>query len=188
MFASSYNQVRWLRHLLKRVKALPESHGAKRETRRPMKRVITSALNPEGSILRSQFAKKLLVQLGTFVSLTIVCLALWILHHTLHEIRLSDVVQHLKALSAPSVILAFAITATSYFVVTGYDVLALHHIYRPLPYSRAALASFLASAFGNNIGFGLVTGGFLPGPTYSSVGLSALEALWHKSSRRGEIS
>ena len=140
-----------------------------------MKRVITSALNPEGSTLRSQFAKKLLVQLGTFVSLTIACLALWILHHTLHEIRLSDVVQHLKALSAPSIILAFAITATSYFVVTGYDVLALHHIYRPLPYPRAALASFLASAFGNNIGFGLVTGGSMRYRIYSSVGLSALE-------------
>ncbi len=106
---------------------------------------MTSVLNPEGSALRSQFAKKLLVQLGAFVSLTIVCLALWVLHHTLHEIRLADVLQHLKALSAPSVILAFAITATSYFVVTGYDVLALHHIYRPLPYPRAALASFLAS-------------------------------------------
>ncbi len=136
---------------------------------------MSSALNPEGSMLSSQFAKKLLVQLGAFVSLTIVCLALWVLNHTLHEIRLSDVVQHLQELPLPSIALAFAITAGSYFVVTGYDVLALHHIYRPLPYPRAALASFLASAFGNNIGFGLVTGGSMRYRIYSSVGLSALE-------------
>jgi Uncharacterized conserved protein len=137
--------------------------------------ISSGSLNHEGPVLSRQFARKLIVQLGAFVSITIVCLALWVLYHTLEEIHLSDVIQHLRDLSAPSIILAFAITATSYFVVTGYDVLALHHIYRPLPYPRAALASFLASAFGNNIGFGLITGGSMRYRIYSSVGLSALE-------------
>ncbi len=116
-----------------------------------------------------------MVHLGALLSLTIVCLALWVLYHTLEGISIADVFGSLRELSPGSVLLAFLITAVSYFVITGYDVLALHHIGRPLPYWRAGLAAFLASAFGNNIGFALVTGGSIRYRLYSQAGLSALE-------------
>ncbi len=97
------------------------------------------------------------------------------LYHTLHDIHLDEVVQHFRGLPATSILLAFCITATSYFVVTGYDVVALRHLNRPQPYRRAGLAAFLASAFGNNIGFAVVTGGSIRYRIYSPAGLSMLE-------------
>jgi phosphatidylglycerol lysyltransferase len=121
------------------------------------------------------FAKKLLVQIGAFVSLAIVCLALWVVYRTLQSIQLSDVIEQFRALPASSVLLAFLLTAGAYFVVTGYDVLALAHLGRPVPYRRAALAGCLANAFGTNLGFAVVTGGAIRYRIYSNAGLSALE-------------
>lgn len=135
----------------------------------------TDELGSKTSGLSSQFAKKLLMQVGAFLSLAIACLALWVAYRTLHAIQLPDVVAHVRTLPAAAILLAFAATAGSYAAVTGFDVVALRHIDRPLPYSRAGLAGFLASAFGNNLGFAVVTGGAIRYRIYSQAGLSALE-------------
>ena len=137
--------------------------------------VATNELPSATPGLSSQFAKKLLMQVGAFLSLAIVCLALWVAYRTLHAIQITDVVAHVRALPAAAILLAFAATAGSYVAVTGFDVVALHHIDRPLPYSCAGLAGFLASAFGNNLGFAVVTGGAIRYRIYSRAGLSALE-------------
>ncbi len=123
----------------------------------------------------SRLTKKLLAQAGALVSLVIICLALWVVHHMLHEIRLSDVLDNIRALSLSSIVLAFLAMAAAYLTTTTYDVLALRHIDRPLPYPRVALASFLASVFGMNLGFAVVTGAAVRYRIYSRAGLSALE-------------
>lgn len=135
----------------------------------------TGTFNGEGSPQSSQFVRKLMVNAGAFLSLAIVCLALWALYHTLQKIELRDVLTSFRELPGRSIFLAFCATAASYLVVTVYDVVALHHIGRQLPYWRAALAAFLASAFGNNIGFSVVTGASVRYRMYSPVGLSAFE-------------
>lgn len=134
-----------------------------------------SAGNGQGSLLSSQFVRKLTVHAGAFLGLVIVCLALWVLHRTVQNIELADVLNSIRELPAGSILLAFCATGVSYLVTTAYDVVALYHIDRPLPYWRAALASFLASAFGNNIGFSLVTGPSVRYLIYSRAGLSAFE-------------
>ncbi len=135
----------------------------------------TGALGDPSRGVPIQFARKLLVQIGAFVSLTIVCLALWVVYRTLQSIQLSDVLEQFRALPATSVLLALLLTAGAYFVVTGYDMLALDHVGRPVPYRRAALAGCLANAFGTNLGFAMVTGGAIRYRIYSNAGLSALE-------------
>ena len=114
-------------------------------------------------------------QVGALASLAIVSLALSVVYRTLQDIQLSDVLEQLQSLPLVSVLLALLVTATSYFVSMGYDVLALHHINRSLPYPRVALASFLADAFGSNFGFALVTGGAIRYRMYSDTGLSTQE-------------
>ena len=101
--------------------------------------------------------------------------ALWVLYNLVQSIELVDVWNHFRDLAFSSILLALSITALSYFVVTGYDVVALHHIKRKLPYSRVALSAFLASTFGNNMGFALLTGTSIRYRMYSQAGLSALE-------------
>lgn len=125
--------------------------------------------------MNNQLGKKLIPYIGALLSLTIVCVALWVIYRTLHSIRLGDVIASLKQLSFGSILLGFAITALSYFTVTGYDVIALRHIKRRVPYPRAALSAFLASTFGNNIGFAILTGTSIRYRIYSHAGLSAID-------------
>ncbi len=133
------------------------------------------ALGAETRGVPNQLARKLLVQVGAFVSLAIVCLALWVVYRTLQSIRLSDVLEQFRGLPSTAILVAILLTAGAYLVVTGYDVLALHHVGRPVPYRRAALAGCLANAFGTNLGFAVVTGGAIRYRIYSHAGLSALE-------------
>ena len=137
--------------------------------------VATEEPRSESSGWAGRLVKKLLVQISAFLSLAIVCLALWVVYRTLQKIQLGDVLGHIWALSPLSIFLAFGATAGSYAAVTGFDVVALRHIDRPLPYACAGLTGFLASAFGNNLGFAVVTGGALRYRMYSQAGLSALE-------------
>ncbi len=125
--------------------------------------------------LRRSAARRFLVHSGAWLSLIIVCLALWVVYRTLQGIELADVLAHLASLPLSALLLAFLVTLASYWVVTGYDVLALRHISRPLPYARAAMAGFLASVVGANLGFAMVTGGAVRYRVYSQAGLSALE-------------
>ena len=52
--------------------------------------------------------------------------------------------------------------------MTGYDALALRYVEHPLPYRRYGLASFVATAFGNNLGASAVVGAALRARVYSS--------------------
>nr|WP_240897675.1 lysylphosphatidylglycerol synthase domain-containing protein [Kineococcus vitellinus] len=74
----------------------------------------------------------------------------------------------LLALGPGVVPAALAATATSYLAMTGYDALALRYIGHPLPYRRYGLASFVATAFGNNLGASAVVGAALRARVYSS--------------------
>lgn len=135
----------------------------------------TGALGEHRPAAPTQFAKKLFVQVGALFSLTIVCLSLWVVYRTLQAVHLSDVVAQFRGLPGGSVLLAFVLAAAAYFVVTGYDMVALNHVGHTVPYRRAALAGCLANAFGTNLGFAVVTGGAIRYRIYSNAGLSGLE-------------
>ena len=57
-----------------------------------------------GPFTTSKFVKKLLAQVGAFVSLVIVCVALIVLYRMLHEINLADVEQHIRSSSGLSIL------------------------------------------------------------------------------------
>lgn len=72
----------------------------------------------------------------------------------------------------------FAIVAMaigSYACLTGFDWLALKYVGRPLPYRRAALASFTALSLGHNIGFAALSSGAIRYRFYSRWGLTPVE-------------
>ncbi len=125
--------------------------------------------------MSDQLRKKLFAYIGALLSVIIVIIALSVMYHTLQTISFDDVVDSLDSLSYFSILLGFIITALSYFAITGYDVLALNHINRRVPYPRAALSAFLASTFGNNIGFAVLTGTSIRYRIYTPIGLSALD-------------
>jgi phosphatidylglycerol lysyltransferase len=69
------------------------------------------------------------------------------------------------------VLAALAVTAASYALFAIYDLLALRHIGKRLPYSRVALASFTSYAFVHSFGFGSLLHAAIRYRLYGPLGL-----------------
>jgi phosphatidylglycerol lysyltransferase len=101
--------------------------------------------------------------------------AVWLLEHELIAYHFRDIRRSLRAIPAGKVGLAILLTAASYWILTGYDVLALRHLGRKLSYRRTALASFVGYAFAHNIGLSVLGGAAPRYRLYSAWRLSAVE-------------
>ncbi len=112
---------------------------------------------------------------GPLAVLALCTLALAALHRELHTYHLHDIRQALREIPLQGLGLAALLTALSYWVMTGYDVLALWYVGRPLAYRKTAFASFMSYAFSNNLGFSVLTGGSVRYRLYGSWGLLALD-------------
>lgn len=112
---------------------------------------------------------------GPLISLTILGAALWYMYNTLQAFDLRDIFTHFLHHSMVTVSFAVVLAGFSYLAVTGYDVLALAYLRRRLPYSFIAPTAFIASVFGNNLGFALLTGTSIRYRMYSRVGLNIRE-------------
>ncbi len=71
--------------------------------------------------------------------------------------------------------IAAALTALNYVVLTGYDQLAFATIGRSLPRMRIMMASFLAYAIANNVGFAMLSGASVRYRFYTRWGITAEE-------------
>lgn len=81
-----------------------------------------------------------------------------LLHQELRHYDYHSVVRCLHSIPASRVVLAIALTALSYALLTGYDILALRQVGRSPGYPRTALASFTAYVLSYNVGVSLVSG------------------------------
>jgi uncharacterized membrane protein YbhN (UPF0104 family) len=116
-------------------------------------------------------------RLGATLSLAVFGLALWALHHNLRDYGARDVLGEITVRPLSATALTVGLTAASYVLLTGYDVLALRHVGRRLPYARIALASFISYGFSHNVGLSLLSAGSVRYRIYSAVGLSAAETV-----------
>src|SRR5579871_5514667 len=73
------------------------------------------------------------------------------LRRELSAFRLSEMLAHLRAISASAIVRALACTVASYWLLGFYDVLALNYLGKPLRYLRAAATSFIAYALAHNV-------------------------------------
>jgi len=101
--------------------------------------------------------------------------AVWLLDRELRAYHYADIRRSLASIPPVKVGLAILLTAVSYWILTGYDTLALRHLHRKLPYRRTALASFLGYAFAHNIGLSVLGGAAPRYRLYSVWRLSAIE-------------
>ena len=113
--------------------------------------------------------------LAAALSLGLFVLALGMLHRELAHTHLADIRQAFDRVSMSAVLLAGLYSLASYLALTGYDVLALRHLGRPLPYPRVALTSFIATAVGHNLGMAMLSAGVIRLRFYTAAGLSATE-------------
>ena len=121
--------------------------------------------------MKSKFVRSL----GSLFGLLLFAVALWVLYHELRAYHLQDILRRVEEIPGHRILTALLLTALSYLIMTGYDVLALRYIRSPLAYGKIALASFVSYAFSNNIGLSMLAGGSVRYRLYSAWGLSGLE-------------
>ncbi|WP_448192294.1 lysylphosphatidylglycerol synthase domain-containing protein [Azospirillum sp. sgz301742] len=94
----------------------------------------------------------------------------WLERYSIHDIRLA-----MAGIGARQLVWAAAAAATSYWLLTLYDVLALHHLRRDLPYRWVAFTAFTSYAFSHSLGFASIIGTTVRYRLYAPLGLSAME-------------
>ncbi len=102
-----------------------------------------------------------------------ISLAAFLLYRTLSRYSLEQLVAAVSAIPVPRLLAAVGFAAASYLSLTFFDYLALRYVNRPLPYPKAALASFTALSLGHNIGLAALSSGAVRYRFYSRWGLGA---------------
>ncbi len=102
--------------------------------------------------------RKLSSIIGTLISLSLLCLALWLIDSKLKHFNYHEISRILQSLPRSSILWAVLITLTGYLVMSLYDFMALRYVGRKLRYSQIAVFSMISYAFSNNLGFPLITG------------------------------
>jgi uncharacterized membrane protein YbhN (UPF0104 family) len=98
-------------------------------------------------------------------------LAAFLLYRTLSRYSLDQLIAAVTAVPVPRLLGAAGFAAASYLSLTFFDYLALRYVKRPLPYPKAALASFTALSLGHNIGLAALSSGAVRYRFYSRWGL-----------------
>ncbi len=117
----------------------------------------------------------LLRWIGPLAALLVFGAVAHVLHDEVARFHFNRVFADLRAIPPTRVLAALGLTAASYWVLSGYDVLALRYLRKRLRYGRILFTSFIASAFGHTLGFAAFTGGAIRFRLYASAGVTAVE-------------
>jgi uncharacterized membrane protein YbhN (UPF0104 family) len=123
----------------------------------------------------SRYIKWILRIAPAVFSLALFGISLWAIYGQLHQYRLQDIVQSVRAIPRARVLLALSFVFSNIVVMTWYDALAIRHMQQSLTYRKTALAAVLSSVISNNVGFALLANGALRYRFYSAWGFSTLQ-------------
>ena len=125
--------------------------------------------------MRLRVSARVRQAIPAFIGLALFLAALEILRVELRAVSWHDLLA--DVLRTPPSRLAFAVglTALNYAALTGYDLLAFAYIGKALPRARIVLASFLAYAISNNVGFAMLSGASVRYRFYTRWGVTAEE-------------
>jgi phosphatidylglycerol lysyltransferase len=111
--------------------------------------------------------------LPSVIGLLLFVVALVVLRRELHAVSWQALVRDVVDTPLALLSLAVFLTACNYAVLTGYDFLAFAYIGKKLSSGRIVLASFLAYAIANNVGFAMVSGASVRYRFYTRWGITA---------------
>jgi len=115
----------------------------------------------------------MLVWLKRLLPVVVLALAAFLIYRTLRNYSLADIVASIKSIPLYRLVFAVLFAAGSYFCLSWFDWFGLRYAGKPLPYRKAALASFCALSLGHNIGFAALSSGAVRYRFYSRWGLTA---------------
>jgi phosphatidylglycerol lysyltransferase len=109
------------------------------------------------------------------VSLVVFFAALAVLRSELRHVTWAELMRDTATTPPNRLGVAVALTALNYAVLTAYDLLAFVYIRKPIARARVALASFVAYAVANNVGFSVLSGASVRYRFYTRWGVTAEE-------------
>ena len=113
--------------------------------------------------------------LAPLFSVVVFTMVAVVVHRELAAHSLKDIALALRSIPTDSILGAAILTVVSYVLLTLYDYLGIRYVGKQAPYPRVALASFIAYAFGHNLGVAAFTGTAVRYRMYSAMGLATLE-------------
>jgi phosphatidylglycerol lysyltransferase len=113
--------------------------------------------------------------LPALIGLVLFLAALEVLRTQLHAVTWHELTTDIFSTQPSRLGAAVILMALNYAVLTGYDFLAFAYLGRTLPWRRVAVASFVAYAISNNVGFGMLSGASVRYRFYTRWGLTAEE-------------
>jgi phosphatidylglycerol lysyltransferase len=130
-------------------------------------------------VQQSELTRPALHRLGQVVpailGLVLFLAALTVLRAELRAVTWHELIADVFSTSPRRLGLALGLTIVNYGVLTGYDFLALAYVGRRLSWWRVAVASFLAYAIANTVGFALLSGASVRYRFYTRWGVTSEE-------------
>ncbi|WP_153242563.1 bifunctional lysylphosphatidylglycerol flippase/synthetase MprF [Frateuria defendens] len=125
--------------------------------------------------MRSGLAAQARRWVGPVLSVFLLCLALWTLYRLVSEVSYREVRGYFHDLDGGQILLAVALTALGYGVMTLYDRFGLASIGKRMPYRQVGLVAFVSYAFSNTMGMALLVSGSIRYRFYTQAGLTPAE-------------
>ena len=113
--------------------------------------------------------------IGPLASLLVFTVVALVLRRELAHLHTREILEELRQTPRLHVLIAFGFTAASYWLLGFYDFLGLRYIGKAVVYARVLMTSFIANAFGHNLGLAAFTGGAVRFRMYASAGLTAID-------------
>jgi uncharacterized membrane protein YbhN (UPF0104 family) len=107
------------------------------------------------------------------IAVAAISLAAFLLYRTLSRYSMDELLAAVAAIPATRLAAAGGFAAASYLCLSGFDYLALRYVGKPLPYYKAAWASFTSLSLGHNIGLAFLSSGAVRYRFYTRWGLNA---------------
>ena len=121
-------------------------------------------------------ARSRLLKFGEpLLAAVLLIIALLALRHLLREYTWREIVAAVRGFTAGQLAEAAVFTFLGYLTLTFYDVLALAHIGRRVPYPRVAVTAMSAFTLGHNLGFAPLTALPVRYKLYAPAGVTAIE-------------
>ncbi|WP_431854133.1 lysylphosphatidylglycerol synthase domain-containing protein [Azospirillum sp.] len=134
----------------------------------------TSDLGAEAD--RRRTVVQALLRYGTgLLILALLAAALVILNRWLEHTSVADIRRAIAGIGSRQLAWAAVAAAVSYWLLTLYDVLALHHLRRRLPYRWIAFTAFTSYAFSHSLGFASIIGTTVRYRLYAPLGLGGVD-------------
>ncbi|MCW2241093.1 lysylphosphatidylglycerol synthase domain-containing protein [Azospirillum canadense] len=135
-----------------------------------------SGAEPAAPDLGATSRTAVLVRYGTgLLILALLAGALLILNRWLEHTSVEDIRQAIRRIDTRQLLMAVAAAAVSYWLLTLYDLLALRHLRRAVPYRWVAFTAFTSYAFSHSLGFASIIGATVRYRLYAPRGLGAVE-------------